>query len=100
MIFVSVCLGSLNMIISRSICVVANGIISFFFTVEQYPTVYVHHVVSVHSRVSGDLGCFCVLAIVHSAAVNIGISIFFEFLFSQDICPGVGLLGHMVALCL
>ena len=54
------------------------------------------------------LGCFHVLAIINSAAVNSGIHVFFQFwkIFSilknwkipQGICLGVGFLSHMVVL--
>ena len=40
------------------------------------------------------------LAIVNSAAVNIEVHVSFELWFSQDICPGVGLLDHRVSLFL
>ena len=49
------------------------------------------------------LGCFHVLVIVYSAAVNIGVHVSFYFRklwFSLNISPGVGLLNHMVALFL
>ena len=38
--------------------------------------------------------------IVNSAAVNIGVHVSFRTMFSLDICPGVGLLDHVVALFL
>ena len=59
-----------------------------------------YHIFFIHSSVDGHLGCIHVLTIVNSAAVNIMCMYLFELLFSLDICPGVGLLGHMVALFL
>ena len=46
----------------------------------------------IHSSIDGHLGCFHVLATVNSAAMSIGIFL--------GICPGVGLLHHMVTLFL
>ena len=54
----------------------------------------------IRSSVDGHLGCFHVLAIVYSAAVNTGIRVCFRLWFSQDICPVVGLLDHIVDLFL
>ena len=48
--------------------------------------------------VSRHLGCFPVVATVNNAALKVGIQCLFELQFSLDICPGVGLLDHMVAL--
>ena len=57
------------MIISRSIHVAANDIIVFM--AEQYSIVRMYHIFFIFSSVDGHLGCFHVLAIVNSAAVNI-----------------------------
>ena len=58
------------------------------------------HFLSLSVSVDGRLGCFHVLAIVTSATVNTGFVCIFELWFSLDICPGVGLLGHVLVLCL
>ena len=55
----------------------------------------------IHSYVDGHLGCFYVLAIVNSAAVNIRVYVSFWIrVVSGYICLVVGLLGHMVVLFL
>ena len=48
----------------------------------------------IHSSVDGHLGCFHVLAIVNSDAVNIRMHVSWNYGFLQ-VCPGVELLGHM-----
>ena len=59
-----------------------------------------YHIIFIHLSVDGHLGYFHVLGIVNSAAVNIGVHLSFKLWFSLDVCPGVGLMDHMVALFL
>ena len=78
----------------------ANGIILFFFMTKKYYIVYMYHIFWIHSSVVGHLGCFRVLPIMNSAAVNMRCMCLFQWKLCPDMCSGVGLLGHMVALYL
>ena len=57
-----------------------------------------YHSFLIHSSVDGHLVYFHVLAIVNSAAMNIGVHVSFQILVFLDICPEVGLLDHIVVL--
>ena len=47
----------------------------------------------IHSPVDGHLGCVHVLAIVNSAAVNIGVHVSFSLLVSSGYMPRSGIAG-------
>ena len=99
------------MIISRSIHVAVNGIISFFFLwlsniplcvcvcvcvcVNIYIYIYTHtyHIFFIHSSVDAHLGCFHVLAIVNSAAVNTGVHVSLQILVLSGYMPRSGIAG-------
>ena len=57
MVFLFHCMTSLSIIPSESICVPANGKISFFMA-KEYSTVYIYNIFFIHSSVDGYLGCF------------------------------------------
>ena len=46
---------------------------------EWYYIVYMDHIFFVYSSIDGHLGCFHVLAIVNSAAMNIQVHVFFNY---------------------
>ena len=58
---------------------------------EQYSIVYMYHNFFIHSSVNRHLGCFHVLAIVSSAAVNNGIHVSFSVLVSSGYMPRSGI---------
>ena len=47
----------------------------------------------IHSSVDGHLGCFHVLAVVSSAAVNIGVHISFQIMFASGYMPRIEIAG-------
>ena len=52
-----------------------------------------YHNFFIHSSVDGHLGCFHVLAIVNSAAVNSGLHVSFSILVSSEYMPRSGITG-------
>ena len=80
----------------------------FFFTAEppgklmteQYSIVHTYAVFFIHSSVDGRLGCFRVLAIANSAAMNIGMHVYFWITVLSRYTPRRGLLDHMAILLL
>ena len=52
-----------------------------------------YHDLFIHSSADGHLGCFNVLAIVNSAAMNNGIHVSFSILVSSGYMPRTGIAG-------
>ena len=79
------------MLISRSIHVAANGIISFFEMAEKYSVVCICYIFLLHLFVDGRLGCFHVLAVVNSASINTGVQVSFQTMFFSGYMPRSGI---------
>ena len=75
MIFVLLCLTSRSLFTSKSVHVAANGSVSFFLWHTHTYTCVSPHLL--YPSVDGQLGCFHVLAIANSAAVNFGLDVSF-----------------------
>ena len=65
----------------------------FFLMTEQYSMVYMYHSFFIHSSEDGHLGCFRVLAIINSAAMNIGVHVSLSDLVSSVCMPRSGIAG-------
>ena len=89
--FFSFWLTSFSVIISRSIHVAANGIILFFFTTEWYSIMYICYIFI--SFFSGHLGCFHVLVIRNSTAVDVGVHVSFWIIVLSGYMPRNGIAG-------
>ena len=95
MTFVFLC-HLFSVTISGSTRVAAHGVLSAFSVTERYPTLYLHCVVSLHSCLWTSSLLPCHLAVAHSTVTNIGVHASFGPCLSLHVCPGVGLLDHML----
>ena len=55
--------------------------------------VYMYHIFFIHPSVDGHLDCFCVLAIVNSTSVNIGVPVSFWIIIFSEYMPRSGIAG-------
>ena len=72
-----------------------HGISFFIFSFFLFHHIYISHSFFIHSSVEGHLGCFLILAVVNSAALNIGVHVSFRisvFIFSKYL-PRRGIAG-------
>ena len=60
--------------------------------------VYMYHSFLIHSSADGHLGCFHVLAIINSAAMNIGVHVTLSDLVSLVCMPRSGIAGSYFSL--
>ena len=54
---------------------------------------YIYHIFFIHPSVGGHLGCFHVLAIINSGAMNIGVPISFPIRVFSGYMPSSGIAG-------
>ena len=61
------------------------------FVAEQYFTVYMYLIFFIHLSVNRHLGCFHVLAIVNSVAMNIRVNVYFQIVVLSRYVPRSGI---------
>ena len=87
----SVWFTSLNMKISRSIHLLQMPLFHSFLWLSSI-LLCMHHIF-IHSSADGHLGCFCVLAVINIAAMNIGVHVAFQIMFFLGYMPRSGFAG-------
>ena len=71
----------------------AGGNVSLCLMAEHHSTVHTNHIFFIHSSVDSYIGWFHVLTIVNSAAMNIGVHIYFWIKVSSGYIPRSGIVG-------
>ena len=59
--------------------------------IYMYVYIYIYYIFFIHSSVDGHLGCFHVLAIVNSAAMNVGVHVSFQIRVLSGYMPRSGI---------
>ena len=65
----------------------------FFLMAESYSMVYMHHSFLIQLSADGHLGCFHVLAMINSAAMNTGVHVSLSDVVSSVYMPRSGIAG-------
>ena len=58
---------------------------------------YMYHSFLIHLSADGHLGCFCILAVINSAAMNIRVHVSLSILVSSVCMPSNGIAGSYVS---
>ena len=92
MIFVFLLLHSVQQALGSSTSLELTQMHSFLW-LSNIPSCICTTNFFIHSSINGHLGCFSVVDIVNSAAMNIGVSVSFLILISSGYMPSSGIAG-------